>query len=369
MSSIDQDQQPSHEEPIRLVSLTTSLTNATKRNRLLQLAAKGEASLYVSVPPGKVAYAESLGIDRPRTILTNRFDRTRALTRHQASGGGPAITYPVAHPEIRFLKLKPIDAASLKAAGTVDVHWFSAGLKLQSTDAEDSEGWLVPYTFLPPFCLRSAELSGQESPFDLGLIIDAAPEHTLKIGSGDLYIDARIPAALMSGSPSPEVVDDPYGLVDRAPGVFVLYCAAKHFYGNEASPKGSRDEVMEWLQSQGEKKLYNKTVTGQLAKLIDPSYRRGSGVSEEEQQAFDEALIQSLGFSAKYKRDSITDALALILHVTDWWRDECAGNAKSKSPKSKATLRNTLHEKLEALGFYGKEELEAVRRVVMWPER
>lgn len=348
---------------VQLVSLMKGLPNAKSRDRLLTLATHGSVHLFVAVPPGQVVYGESLGLGASRS-----YHQAQALAK--IALGAEGIAYPAVYLDIRFLALKPSQAAALQAAGTVNVHWFQSGLQLHAADKDHLNGWLEPHTLFPPFCLRPAKQAEEDALLPPDPIMDALPAHTLTIGLEDIYIDAQVPAALMSGAASAEVVDDPHELVDRAPGVFVLYCAAKHFYGAQASPQGSRDEVFKWLQSQSEKKLYNKTVTGQLAKLIDPSYRRGSGVGEKDQKAFDKALIQSQEFSAKYKRDSfITDALALILHVTDWWHDKGAENAKSESPKSKATLRNDLHEKLEALGFYGKEELEAIRRMVMWPDR
>ena len=357
------------------------------RDRLLALASTGAACLYVPVPLGKVAYVDHL---RPDVTITGSIGHPRPMLAAGQSAvdtdrraGRPVIAYPVAHPEIKYLALESSHAEGLRATGQAHVHWFPRGLAPHPTEELRLQGWMVPRQFLSSVCLRTPAQTYDEMPHHTspisGPLRGEPPEHTLRLGLGDIYVEERALAAPEGGMLLPSTEEDPHQLKSHAYGAYVLYCAAKHFYSSQhvataakvkrKDASAKREKAVDWLCDRGPKNLYGITVSKQAAKLIDPTYRRGIGVDPKDQKDFDRELLDDPSFIDQYKpTGSETDALALLIYATHWWINVLKAHAlnAASTAKDPPSIKKGLKPKLKKLGFYGEEELTSVMSIITW---
>lgn len=363
---------------LRLVSLVSTLATISKPmldlDQILDLAMKGEVRLYVRVPPDKVAYVDSF-----LPVITNRRS-SRYVVDAQWGLSHYSPEFDQIHPEVSHLALDLDQAEELKTSRLSTESAFSSGLAAHPDPKLAQAGWWLPCQFRASLviCPTSVKTGiGKRSALVRRKVLKTTPE--------DVYVDERVAALLEY--PQESIQDDPLCLSKRAPGVYVLYCAAAKFYGAlknarnlEETTRAKSDLKVDLRRSVP--KLYTQERVRQAVKLINPRSRRGSGISKAAEgrravtllSPFDPDLIASTNFRLRYKSASfITDALALILYTTDWWRDECAKhNAKRPTDKSIMADRpplNCLTNELSRLGFFGAKELAAVARIVMWPDR
>jgi hypothetical protein len=411
-----------HDGHLRLVPLMEAAPDTGKRNQILTLAANGKIILFVQVKPGQVAYA-----DQPSWIApdpaSHRVRRTISLQTQNTIDrdrrrGVPVIVFPEPHREVAFFALEPMHAQSLLAAQSVHTQWFPSGLKLE-------RGFLEPVAFPSKLCLRPSGDVGAPGPWR-----DGSSEHTFKIELRDVLLDDRVPSRVeeLVKSLTPKTVarieakpestgqvltprwsgladtkssfdipegdelllspvvetGDPYGLRERAPGVFVLYAAARHFYEKPRVTDVVRKDVVEWLQSDDWKtfsKLFNKTNAPLVFKFINPSYNPLKGRNENWMaKPFPSEILARA--SQKYQQypysSYISDYLAIIVHAadefhaSDQWKKLIAQSNSDEAKLAKQKLdkierfKKVLHDDW---GFLGKAELGAVVDIVIWPTR
>jgi len=355
---------------IRLVQLIATLANIEKPlldlGQVFDLAMKGEVHLYVRLPPDKVAYVDEL-----LPIVIHRRSSMYFMDMGDFTRYSP-LSHQI-HPEVTHVAIDPDQAGELKTKRLTSDMAFASGLSLHPESMLAQEGWWVPCQFGASLVICPAPPESEAEKKRQRVrrnVLETTPE--------DVYVDERITALLEC--PHASIDDDPYYLRNRAPGVYVLYRAAANFY--EPLNKAKNHEETTRIKSDiklslGRKvpKLYTETNAAQAVKLINPRSRRGSGLSPELKKTFKPFDVDRLtkpDFKLTYMQGSfVTDALALILYTTDWWRNECAkheaAKAENKDVVAKRPPLKHLVEKLEELGFYGKDELKAVARIVMWP--
>ena len=363
---------------LRLVPLIDTLASISKPmldlDQILDLAIKGEVQLYVQLPSDKVAYVDDL----LPVITHRRSSRYVVDASWHVSQYSPEFSQ--IHPEVSHLALDPDQAEELKTSGLSAETAFSSGLTPHHDSALAQAGWWLPCQFGASLVIcPTAVKTGIETK---RLIVR---RKLLKTMPKDVYVDERV--ATMLEYPQASIQDDPLYLQKRAPGVYVLYCAAAKFYEQLKKAKNLEEtaRIKSDLKSElriKEPKLFTEESLRQAVKLINPLSRRGSGISKKPKQeepvkpfkAFDADLLAKTEFRLRYRRGSfITDAMALILYATDWWRDECikheAAKAMDKNLLAERPSIIGLIDELERVGFYGPDELAAVARIVMWSDR
>lgn len=401
---------------IRLAPLVETLSGEQRAKsnvaRILERAARGEATLYVAVPPGAVVYADHLrpGVGKGSSSghppsISLQAQREVDSDRRK---GLPVIAYPVAQPEVAFLALASSAATELLAASITKVHWFASGLASPDKSELGQQGYMRPRRFFSALCLRGVGPSQIGTSIVRGPLRGSSPENALRLTLRDIYVDEyEVRETSQHGSSPPTAAatpvvsnpllsHDPHGLKSRALGVFIMYAVARTIYPphlKSGTTKLSREEqrtlraqAEKQLFENGPKDLYSGVVVGHIAKLIDPYQRRGSGSDKKKvrKRPFDANLLDDPEFKARYMNEGFeTKALALVIYATDWWRklqntiatrntvasadqfsqavaynDHQPTKKKSQGPKQK------LREQLEKLGFYGDEELTALVKII-----
>ncbi|WP_159082235.1 hypothetical protein [Rhodanobacter thiooxydans] len=405
-------------EPIRLVPLVDAAPDASQQSRILTLAAESKIRLYVPVPPAKAVYASSAKLSVSNSMTPTMQQKETEARRT----GKPVITNPTPCPEIDFLVLTPKDARYLLAASFAHVRWFPGGLKTKSNEKIQQQGGLE---FVPaPLCLCPEGAAVDRGPLTL-----EAPEHAIRIERRDVLLDRRAMELLADPTnttiaptvPTSEVArtgsdsvgrwdlpayvpfedvpeedqplpppatwsdkDDPFNLRSRAPGVFVLYVAAKHFFGSEGTDPASQRAVADWIKRPSAlvqewistlpgqyDKLANKTNTRLANKLLDPEHdeRKDSNPKSSATPLSGDAL----GRAWKYRDGTsyISERFSLVLLAVDYWQQLLSGDVDhdaSRIPAKRLTKYvNKLYTEVERYGFITKEEMHAVVKFVIWP--
>lgn len=361
---------------VRLVPLIATLASIEKPmldlDQILDLAKKGDVRLYVRLPDHKVAYVDAhLPVITNRRSSSFRSDALWHLSRYWPEFGE-------IHSEVSHVALDPDQAEELKTNRLSAEMAFSSGLSPHPDSALAQGGWWVPCQFGASLVICPKVLETDIEKRRRGVrrnLLETTPE--------DVYVDER--AAALLEYPQASFHEDPLYLRTRAPGVYALYRAAAKFYEPLKKAKNNveaTNRIKSTLKSHLSRevpKLYTGENLEQAVKLINPSSRRGSGLSRELKakkpfKKFDADLLAKPDFILRYRQGGfVTDALAFILYATDWWRDECtkhlATKAKDKRIVAARPPFNALVDELERLGFYGEGEIEAVTRIVMWPDR
>lgn len=403
------------DKPLRLVPLMEAAPDTAKRNQILTLAANGKIILFVQVKPDQVAYA-----DQPSWIApdpaSHRIRRTISLQTQNTIDrdrrrGVPVIVFPEPRREVAFLALEPMHAQSLLAAQSVHTQWFPSGLKLE-------RGFLEPVAFPSKLRLRPSGDVGAPGPWREG-----ASEHTFKIELRDVLLDDRVPSRVeeLVKSLTPKTVarieakpestgqvltprwsglsdtkssfdipegdelllshvvetGDPYGLRERAPGVFVLYAAARHFYEKPRVTDVVRKDVVEWLQSDNWKtfsKLFNKTNASLAFKFINLKHSPGRGSNDNwVAKSFtpDILAIAKQKYQQPPHKPYISDYLAMIIHASDRWGELTAKSYPNGIKPDEHMLRLIEEFRMELFDwkFSGSAERQAVVDIVIWPTR
>jgi hypothetical protein len=352
------------QEPIRLAPLMGTSSGTPRPiqdcNHVLELAINGNARLYVAVPPDDVAYVSnsepvigSVDGNAPGLRHWDKIDESERIRR-----------------EMKFLALDPSQSERLRAKKIIDVDRFPCGLAPHPNDELLQQGGMELRQFTSALCLCSTKQAdaGNIPPTPNMLDVPETysliwPRQSVKIEYHDVYIDERVLTLVENLETSNQ--DDPYHLHDRSPGVYVLYCAAARYYDPRKHGTATREQIKAWVIERLPE-LYRDTISNHAVKLIDPKYRRGSGIKPKNKKVFDPAVLSDEKFRGKYKASFINQSLALILHVTHWWLEESAHFKESKLKKKPTRL--DVENKLDEIGFY-KREREALTRIVMWPDQ
>lgn len=402
-------QQP---ETIRLVPLAEVAPEASQRSRILQLAAdRAIPALYIQMPPGKVAYSNNA----KRSVHNDTSWQTQQRVAEARSKDVAVIHNPILRRDISFVALAPEDVRRLATAGVVHVQQFIGGMK--AVTAQGSPEYMPA-----ALCLRPALEPVGPSPLTLdspehairvelrdvlldcsamGLLADSADADlstvitdgvaNTGIGQGELAVYVPFEDVPEEDQPLPPPLsmmetegNDPFNLGSRAPGVFVLYSAAKHFFGSNHVDTSGQRAVANWIKNPSVsirdwistlpgdyKKLANEANSRLANKLIAPEYKDPKSRTP---------LIQpkplsgdALGQAWKYRDDVpyISERFSLVLLAVDFWQqllcDDTAYAAGSIPVARLLKYVNTLFTEVGKYGFTSKEEMRAIVDFVIWP--
>lgn len=342
------------DDRLRLVPLVKMLAKAEKPqhglSEIFDLAFRGKIRLYRRVPADNVVYVDLL-----MPIITHR--RSSMFPRDMGYFNRYSPKYDQIHPEIKYVALDPDHADELKAGSRVSSDTaFASGLMEHPDHVLAQLGWLVPCQFSTALvvCPTVPDVEIEERRrLVRHVLLTTTPE--------DVYVDERILAAPTDPQAPPD--NDPYSLCRRAPGVYALHCIARHYHSAIKADRTKFAQVQKLLISLLSK--LGETRAKQIAKLINPHHKRNSGVPEKHQKHFDVKLLDSEQFKSRYRKESfVTDALALILYVTECWLD-----SRAKQAAGAATThadRSTVNQHFGRLGFYAKEQ-DALTELLLLP--
>jgi len=338
MSDTNQD------DRLRLVPLVATLAEIEEPqldlSKVCDLAIRGEIRFYTRVPPDKVVYVDDflpIVIHRRSSVS---FRDMGDFTRYNPQSSQ-------FHPEITHVALDPDHAGELKAAShfTSDMA-FASGLMQHPDLTLAQAGWWVPCQFGASLvvCPAPTEIDDKKKRQHVRrTLLGTTPE--------DVYVDERVIAMLED--PEGTLDSDPYSLCRRAPGIYALYCVARHYHHAMEADKSKFTEVEKLIISLLSE--LGKTKAEQIAKLINPHHRRNRGVPKGRQRHFDAELLGREQFKSRYRRGKfIKDALALILYGTEKWLDLRA--SRGAGAMLTHIDRSSASEVFGGLGFYDGEE-------------
>lgn len=340
------------DDRLQLVPLVATLTSIEKPlldlGQVFDLAMKGDIRLYVRLPPGKVAY-----VDEFLPIVVRRQSSMYIRDMGDFTRYSP-LSHQM-HPEITHVALDPDQAGELKTKRVTSDMAFASGLARHPDSTLAQAGWWMPRQFGASLviCPAPPESEAEKKRQRVRRIwLKAAPE--------DVYVDENIVALLTD--PQASSRDDPFHHRDRAPGVYVLYCAARDY----RTALETKQVTFEKVQAKVAKQLpmLSDDDVPYVVKFINPGYRRNSGIPKPEQRQLDQDIIKSPDFIAKYKSARfINDSLGLVLYVTDRWLDSYTKFKEGITEKPQGIW--DLRENFRKLGFY-ENELEALILLILW---
>jgi hypothetical protein len=358
-----------HDAPVDLVPLVEIAAEASQQRHILALAAAfTRPSLYIQIPSGKAAYSSNL----KRSVHDDTSWQTQQRVAEARSKGVLVIRNPTLCHDISFVALAPEDVRRLAITGVVHLQQFIGGIK-----AISAQGGLE---YMPAvLCLRPALEPVGSSP----LILDS-PEHATRVELRDVLLD-RSTMGLLTDFADADEGDNPFNLRVRAPGVFVLYAAAKHFFGPNPPDSFDQGSVKKWLLDDRNQAVswacrsfnnYEELATEanrRLAyKLIDTRYdldridRRKRPGKPLDAKALQKAMA--------YRRGGyVSDRLSLAALAVEHWAELTEANP---APEGDATaiarhhlyLIGRLRREVRKWGIDSLSEQESVVDVVTWPK-
>jgi hypothetical protein len=362
------------EEGIRMVPVTDIQRGASNGllEQLLDLAADQTIDVYVTVPPGKVAYSDSLGVDTShrgsfRSGLTGAD--ALSLTRDRINNV-PVIARPIARDDIVFLRLSPADIEALAAKGHTDVHWFTGALAKHPDASQARRGYVAyPRGLLSNYCLRPIGTTENNWRYTKPMRLE--PEGIHRFLFSDLYLsDTDLTYLQPAQADASEASSSSASFTELTRGVRLLCLAAREFYEyappRDAAPK--HDAIAQWLVEHSpdsnlsgskspSKELFNKTVSKQLASFVNPYHNRNKG--KDSGSELDREAI--LAARRKYPHEFISDPLLLVIHLDSWWQ------LRHRDGAVPPGAIKDLDEKMYSLGLDGQEERKALARLFYWP--
>jgi hypothetical protein len=372
-----------HDGRIRLVSLTLTASGDPRPvqdvNAVLALVAQGQAKIYIKVPQGDVAFAdrnwpiESRPDDMGVRILEANSGYSRYLNAkpriiygNDDSPDVPPDECETVHPEVTHLALASWHVDSLRIRGYAELNVFPSGLMLHTRSHLARQNWLVLCNAIASLRLCASERASRPivtSPFGTRLAVHRQfSDSPNRVELKDILIDERIAATL--GAPRASDTDDPYRLRVGSSGTYLLYRAAAYYYDLLVSGRKTLKDVQDWISAE-EPALYRKTIATHAVRLLSPGFRRNSGASEGERTEVDPAIINSDDYQLICERSRfVTERLALLIFVAQWWIAECA--AVEKGQRTMRPTHLQVDKKLTQAGFPPTGR-EALTRVVMWP--
>lgn len=376
----------SEQEPsVHLISLMEAAPDPRQQDRILTLAADGEVRLYIQKSPGLDVYAGSK--------KHHLFHGITRLMQEQGNeiqpGSSPTTANPALSSEIQFLALVPVHAQGLLHGRLVMVTWFDGGLKLTRSDAMHPHGRLE--------YVAAQFWMGHEGAI---LNDDGTPWFGQMVNRRDVLLDRRVLGLAVDPSTnSPSTVaastidtrisyqlENVFQLQSRAPGVFLLYAAAEHFYNSGHTDSVNQDKVKKWLKNDGNNPAatwasgrfnnYEKLATEanrRLAyKLIDTGYDLDKiGRKKRPGKPLDAKAVQS---ALEYRTGGyVSDRLALVALAVKHWEELTEANpAKEGDVAAKAThqldLIDKLRREVRKWGIDSGSELDSIIDFVTWPE-
>lgn len=346
----------SNDDELRLLSLTAAFAcvaePALSLEQVFDLATKGDLHLYAKLPVDMVVHVDSsLPIVTYNKAMGPRPSEAVAISRY-------SLHSLSIHSEVTHVALNPYQTEVLKLVSATDAMAFTAGIRPHPDNDLAQAGWMIPCQFDGPLvtCPTSPRREVEKRS-------GRVRAQVLKVTLDDIQVNERI-LDLLNGTLR-SFTDVPHFLRGRAYGVYILYCAARQHYAALKVRAIDIDEV----ESEVLKRLpsLGATRVAHVVKLISPKHRRNSGVEEDDQVVFGADVLRRPTFRRKYLEvDFMTEALSLVLHVTEQWLD-----AKIEYKRASSTWtqdREYLEAHFAAVGFYGKES-KALARLALWPRK
>ncbi len=227
-----------HDGRLRLVPLVSTLAGIEKPvlnlDQIFDLAMKDEVRLYVRLPSDRAAHVDHLlpMVTHRRSSLYRTSDLW-GLSRYTPKSD-------LIHPEVTHVALDPDQAEELKTHRISEEAVFSSGLALHPNSALAQAGWWVPCQFGASLVICPAVMTTDTEKRRRGF----RPRY-LKTTPEDVFVDEQFTAKLPPIENDEE--EDRFQLRSRAPAVFVLYVAAKHFYGPTRPDSVNQKTVMKWF--------------------------------------------------------------------------------------------------------------------------
>jgi hypothetical protein len=321
---------------LRLVSLVSTLASISKPmlglDQILDLAKKGDVRLYVRLPADKVAYVDEL-----LPIVVHR--RSSMYVRDMGDFTRYSPLSHQIHPEVTHVALDPDQAEELKTKRRTEDMAFGSGLSLHPNGTLAEAEWWVPCQFGASLVICPVPPESEDEKKR-----QRVRRNVLRNTPEDVYVDEYVLTLLQD--PLATNREDPFLLRRRAPGVYVLYCAARDYYAALKAKKISFKKVQDRIVSQ--LRELRETDAKHAAKLINPYHKRNSGVEKEDQKTFDADILNDAEFIKKYRRsDFINDALALVLYVTNLKMDALV-RSKSVEAKKHQAYKDAKRKKVQA---------------------
>ncbi|UJM85099.1 hypothetical protein [Rhodanobacter denitrificans] len=339
-----------------------------QRHILALAAAFTRPSLYIQIPSGKAAYSSNL----KRSVHDDTSWQTQQRVAEARSKGVLVIRNPTLCHDISFVALAPEDVRRLAITGVVHVQRFIGGVKAISAQGD-------PEYMHAVLCLRPALEPVGSSP----LILDS-PEHATRVELRDVLLD-RGAMGLLTGLADADGGDNPFNLQVRAPGVFVLYAAAKHFFGPNPPDSFNQGTVKKWLLDHRNqavswayrsfnnyKELATEANRRLACKLIDTRYDLDK--IDRRKRPGKPLDAKGLQKAMAYRRGGyVSDRLSLVALAVEKWAALTEANPAPESGAAaiashQLDLVDKLRRELLKWGIDSTSERDSVVDFVTWPK-
>jgi hypothetical protein len=281
--------------PIRLVPLLNvgkGLDDSVDLGRLLTLCIEGSVRGYVSVPPGQVVVVYRQVQKQQKRSL---FGPETTIIGSKRS---PAIVR-----EIRQVALDVAELQSIRDVGSTTVEGFVNG------------GLAAGKTGLFPLPFEYAVIQ-KDSPNRLGASVGGLlfPEPlleglvypiALKIVVEDVLISDGDAKTLRNSIDNAFEFEDKYGHRNSAPGVFLVYCAAKGPYDLKS--------IMDLLLGKRGNGLFNIPIAKSITRIIKTDVRKNANAGMATEKIKDNETGRD------YTDPALSIRTSLLLLATDCW--------------------------------------------------
>lgn len=352
----------------KLVPLLDEVSPAEMRGTLPTLVHDGEVVFYVRVPAGKVVYMDRIR-SLPATFSEAANSWSRSLSPYDLSqirkarkSGMPAIQNPAMVPGAIYLGMAPNDARLLLELERMDVCWFPFAVQFSPDSGTDPKHLtrVIPWQSL--CCLRPDDGQPKRGPW-----IGHDQSHALAIELRDVFVEQDVLDIVLRAK------EDPLGLRETSPGVYVLCRAAAHFNDPEKGVQARQPTVEEWARNEAsacgvDDWLFTKEVLKLVRKLINTKHNEGQGMKKR--TTLDLRVVADHEARDLGRFHWISERLMLVIHAARCWRqliDDLQRPWETIDPDDRMLKIRRFGKTLEDWGFTGKGEHDAVLSVAIYP--
>ncbi|MGS1012314.1 hypothetical protein ACVCL0_00760 [Rhodanobacter sp. UC4450_H17] len=352
----------------KLVPLLDEVSPAEMRSTLPALVHDGEVELYVRVPAGKAVYMDGIQLlpttfsDAANSLSRPLSPYDRSQMRNARKSGIPAIQAPMIVPGAIYLGMAPKDARLLLEMERRDVCWFPCAVLFSQDSGTDSKHLtrVIPWQSL--CCLRPDDGQPKRGPW-----IGPDPGHALAIELRDVLVEQNALDIVL------RTKEDPLGLRETSPGVYVLCRAAAHFNDPEKGVQARQPAVEEWARNEAsacgvDDWLFTKGVLKQVRKLINTKHNERQGMKSPTE--FDLSVLNDDEARAFGQLHWASKRLMLVVHAARCWQQLICGQERpweAVSPDDQMRMTRNLGKRLDDWGFTGDGERDAVLSVAIYP--